>query len=337
MLPNGILIYAQIDKYNKAEAVVKELLSKARELKTKIWNQPVIACVIGPRINYDPLIEELSAYGADEIIIVSDDRLKEYNKIYYSEIFVNIAKKYPPRIILLGATTQGKDIAAYTSTKLETGLTADCTGLDIGDGNLLLSTRPTFGGKLTADILCKTFPQMASVQQNVFKSEFIENKSPKVIFDWIDIDKIENKIEIISKVVKNFSAKDIATADIIVSGGLGACRDNGFYLIHELARKLNAAVAGSREAYERGYIQKSQQAGQTGKVVAPKLYIAVGISGADQHLSGIKNSGKIVAINNDKDAPIFKYADIGIVGDLFEILPKFIEEVDKDKEVKNEQ
>lgn len=335
MLPNGIMIYAQIDKNNRAEAVVKELLSKARDLKSKIWNQPVVACVIGGRIKYDELTEELASYGADEIIIVSDDRLKEYNKTYYSEIFVNIARQYPPRIILIGATVQGKDIAAYTSTKLETGLTADCSGLDIGDGNLLLSTRPTFGGKLTADILCRTFPQMATVQQNIFKAEKIENKA-KVIFNWIDIDKIVNKIEVIKREIKNFSSNDISTADIIVSGGLGACRDNGFALIHELARKLNAAVAGSREAYEKGYITKSQQTGQTGKVVAPKLYLAFGISGSDQHLVGIKNSGKIIAVNKDENAPIFKYADIGIVGDLFEVLPKLIDEVDKDKEVKNE-
>ncbi|MGM9993603.1 MAG: electron transfer flavoprotein subunit alpha/FixB family protein [Candidatus Avigastranaerophilus sp.] len=337
MEPNGILIYAQKDENNRIEPVVKELLTKARFLKEKLWNQRITVCVIGERINYENIINELGSYGADEVIIVSDDRLKDYNKIYYSEIFTQIAKQYPPRIILVGATVQGKDIAAYTSTKLETGLTADCTDLDIDDKScLLVSTRPTFGGKLTADILCKTFPQMATVQQNIFKSEKTEHKATAV-FNWIDIDKIENKIEVINKTTKNHSSNDISNADIIVAGGLGACRDNGFALIYELAAKLNAMVAGSREAYERGYITKSQQTGQTGKIVAPKLYIAVGISGADQHLAGIKNSGKIIAINNDKNAPIFKYADIGIIGDLFKILPEFIAEVDKDKEVKNEQ
>lgn len=336
MEPNGILVYAQTDENNAIEAVVKELLTKAHSIKEKIYNQPVIACIIGPRINYDDVINELASYGADRVIIVSDDRLKEYNKTYYSEIFLQIAKKYPPRIILIGATCQGKDIAAYTSAKLETGLTADCTNIDIGEEQLLLSTRPTFGGQLTADILCKTFPQMATVQPNIFKAEKIENQADAV-FDWIDIDTIENKIEVIEKVIKSFSSGDITGADIIVSGGAGACRDNGFALIHELARKLNASVAGTRSAYERGYITKSQQVGQTGKIVAPKVYIAVGISGADQHLAGIKNSGKIIAVNIDKNAPIFKYADIGIKGDLFKVLTEFIDEVDRDKEVKDEQ
>lgn len=335
MEPNGILIYAQTDENNRIEPVVKELLTKSRELKEKIWNQRIMVCLIGPRIDYDELINELGLYGANEVVVVCDDRLKEYNKTYYSEIFTQIAQKYPPRIILIGATCQGKEIAAYVSTKLETGLTADCTNLDIGENNLLLSTRPTFGGQLTADILCKTFPQMATVQQNIFKAEKTE-PSVNAIFNWIDIDKIENKIETLNIIKKNYSSADITSADVVIAGGSGACRDNGFALIHELARKLKGTVAGSREAYEKGYITASQQIGQTGKIVAPKLYIAVGISGADQHICGIKGSDKIIAINTDKNAPVFKYADIGIVGDLFKILPELISKIEEDKEVKNE-
>lgn len=336
MDPNGILIYAQRDENNRIEKVVLELLSKARELKQKLWNQRIMACVIGPRINYEDIITELGNYGADEVVIVCDDRLSDYNNVYFPSVFAQIAQMYTPRIILIGATVQGKEIAAYTSSKLETGLTADCTNLDIGENNLLLSTRPTFGGQLTADILCKTFPQMATVQQNIFKSLPIEHKA-NAIFNWIDIDKVTNNTEIINVSKKLCSSNDIASSEIIVSGGLGACRDNGFALIYELACKLNGAVAGTRCAFEKGYITKSQQVGQTGKAVSPKIYIAVGISGADQHLTGIKNSGKIIAINKDKDAPIFKYADIGIIGDLFKILPELIHEIDIDKEGKNEQ
>lgn len=336
MEPNGILIYAQLDENNRIEPVVLELLSKSRELKEKIWNQRIMACIIGKRINYEDIINELGSYGADEVVIVNDDRLKQYNKEYYAEIFTQIAKKYPPRIILIGATVQGKEIAAYTSTKLETGLTADCTDLEIGENNLLLSTRPTFGGKLTASIICNTFPQMATVQQNIFKAIKTDNTA-NAVFNWIDIDTIEKKTEILNIIKKTCSTQDITNADIIVSGGDGACIDNGFSLIYELARKLKGVVAGSRCAFEKGYITKSQQVGQTGKIVSPKLYIAVGISGADQHLTGIKNSCKIIAINKDKNAPIFKYADIGIVGDLFKILPEFINETDIDKEEKNEQ
>ena len=177
-----------------------------------------------------------------------------------------------------------------------------------------------------ADILCKTFPQMATVQQNIFKAKKIENKA-EVIFKEFNLDEIEKRIEVIEIIKKEFSKEDITKAQIVVAGGKGACKDNGFELIKEFASKLNASVAGSREAFELGYITKSQQIGQTGKTIAPQLYIAIGISGAIQHITGIKNSGKIIAINNDNTASIFKNADIGIVGDLFDILPKLIEEL----------
>lgn len=328
MEPNGILIYGEIQEDYSIAPVVFELLTKAVELKKKIWNQKISVCVIGPRINYDNIINSLGDYGADEAIIVCDDRLKEYNRYYYQEILTQIAKKYPARILLIGATVQGKEIAPYVASKLETGLTADCTNLDIGENNLLLSTRPTFGGQLTADILCSAFPQMATVQQNTFKAEKTENNI-NAIFNWIDTDKIENRVQVINKIKKAVSSRDINKAQIIVAGGAGACKDNGFTLIYELAQKLNAAVAGSREAFEKGYITKSQQIGQTGKTAAPKLYIAVGISGANQHIAGIKNSDKIIAVNNDKNAPIFQHADIGIVGDLFKVIPELINGIDK--------
>lgn len=325
MEPQGILIYGEINE-NKIAPVVFELISKSKELKEKIWNQKIKVCVIGDNQDYTEITNELGSYGADEIIIIQDERLKNYNKNYHAEIFTQIAKEFPPRIILIGATTEGKEVSAYTATKLQTGLTADCTDLSIGEKDLLLSTRPTFGGQLMADILCKTFPQMATVQQNIFKAEKVENQA-EVIFKEFNLDEIEKKIEVIEIIKKEFSKEDITKAEIIVAGGKGACKDNGFELIKELAEKVNGSVAGSREAFELGYITKSQQIGQTGKTVAPQLYIAIGISGAIQHITGIKNSGKIIAINNDSTAPIFKNADIGIVGDLFEILPKIIEEI----------
>lgn len=330
MEPNGILIYAQLSENNTIEPVVLELLTKARELKEKLWNQRIMTCIIGPRINYDEIIKTLGEYGSDEAVVVCDDRLKRYDKEYYSYIFTEVAKKNPPRVILIGATAQGKEIAPYTAAELETGLTADCINLNISDNNLLLSTRPTFGGQLTADILCSTFPQMATVRANVFKAEKHE-VNPNVTFDWFDIDKIEKKIEIIEINKKSKSSNDIENAGILVSGGVGACKDNGFALIHELAYKLKAKVSGSRGAYEKAYIAKSQQVGQTGKTVAPKLYLAFGISGANQHLAGINNNSKIIAVNKDKNAPIFNHADIGMTGDLFEIIPKLIEEIDKEE------
>ena len=323
MEPNGILIYGELENGYRVRTVVKELITKAREIQEKIWNQRIMVCVIGPRIRYDEIIKELEDYGANEVIIVNDDRLKEYETNYYSYIVKEIAEKYPPRIILIGATKEGKEIASYVSTKLDTGLTADCTELRINEMNLLVSTRPTFGGELTADIVCKTFPQMSTVQEHIFESKKVENRA-KVIFNWIDIDKIENKIKKIRKEEKEKGKRELQGAKIIVAGGAGACQDNGFSLIYELAQKLGGAVGGSREAYERGYITKTQQIGQTGCAIAPEIYIAVGISGANQHTISIKNSKKIIAINRDKNAPIFKYADIGIIGNLYEILPELI-------------
>ena len=325
MEPQGILIYGEINE-NKIAPVVFELITKSKELKEKIWNQKIKVCVIGDKQDYTEISNELASYGADEIIIIQDERLKTYNKNYHAEIFTQIAKEFPPRIILVGATTEGKEVSAYTATKLQTGLTADCTDLNIGEKDLLLSTRPTFGGQLMADILCKTFPQMATVQQNIFKAIKVENNADVTYKDF-NLDEIEKKIEIIEIIKKEYSKDDISNAKIVIAGGKGACKDNGFDLINKLADKLNASVAGSREAFELGYITKSQQIGQTGKTIAPQLYIAIGISGAIQHVTGIKNSGKIIAINNDNTAPIFRNADIGIIGDLFDILPKLIEEL----------
>lgn len=331
MEPNGIVIYGELTSGYELKPVVKQLVSKASQLKEKIWNQSVKVCLIGERINYEKLIEELGSYGADEVIIVSDNRLKHYDNNYYPEIFYQIMKKYFPRIILNGATIQGKEISSFVAAKIDTGLTADCTELDIGENNLLLSTRPTFGGQLTADILCKTFPQMATVQENVFKEQKIDHNAI-AHFEWIDIDKIEKKVEILNIITKNSQTKNITNSNIVIAGGLGACKDNGFALIYQLAQKLKATVGGSREAFEHGYITKAQQIGQTGKTISPKLYIAVGISGANQHLAGIKNADKIIAINKDKNAPIFQYSDYGIEGDLFEILDDLILKLEEEKQ-----
>ena len=280
MEPNGILIYGELTSEYEPRPVVKQLITKARELKEKIWNQSIKVCLIGERRNYDSLIKELGSFGADEVIIVNDDRLKKYNHNYHPEIFYQIAQKYFSRIILIGATIQGKEIASYTATKMNTGLTADCTNLDIGENNLLLSTRPTFGGQLTADILCRTFPQMATVQENVFKETSIEHNA-FAHFEWIDTDKIEQRIEVLNEIKKSSQARNVTNSKIVIAGGAGACKDNGFALIYQLAQKMKAAVGGSREAFERGYITKSQQIGQTGKTISPELYIAVGISGAN--------------------------------------------------------
>ena len=235
MEPNGILIYGEMQDDYTIAPVVLELLSKAAELKQGIWNQRVMVCLINKRMNYDFLIDTLGRYGADEVIVVNDDRLSKYDREYHSEIFTKIAEKYPPRMILIGATVKGKDIASYVATKLKTGLTADCTQLGIGEYNLLLSTRPTFGGQLTADILCDTFPQMATVQPNTFKA--VEREScVSAKFNWIDLDKIEKRIEVVEKIKKGISNNDIASAEIVVAGGAGQSRSETIHRLESLRR-----------------------------------------------------------------------------------------------------
>ena len=235
--PDGILIYGELTSENKLRPAVKQLLTKARSLQLKLGGEPVRVCVICGEINCSGIISEAGSYGADEVIIISLAGLEQYDRNYYPEIFYQTALKYFPRIILTGADIQSKEISAYAAARLNTGLTADCTNLDIGENNLLLSTRPAFGGQLTADILCRTFPQMASVQENVFKEEKIEH-SAQAKFEIFDLNKFEKRIEIISTESKTPQNKDITKADIVIAGGLGACRDNGFELINKLAEKL---------------------------------------------------------------------------------------------------
>ena len=324
---NNILVYTELTVEYGIRNVSLQLISKAFELKQKLNNSKIIACILGPDIDYSLIIRKLEELPVDDVIIASSSELSEYNYCYHPEVFTGIVKKYEPSIVLIGATVQGKEIASYCASKLETGLTADCTGLNITNEGCLLSTRPTFGGQLTADILCKTRPQMATVQENIFKIVPQPKHNVNTIYENIQTCCIENRLKKIFSEVKTSSSVDVTKADIIVAGGLGACKDNGFELIKKLAQKLNAAVAGSREAFEKGYITKSQQIGQTGKTVSPKIYIAIGISGANQHLTAIKNSGKIIAINKDVNAPIFEHSDIAIKGDLFEILPELINKI----------
>lgn len=328
-MTNDIFVYVELNKNNNIKPVSLQLISKAMQLKTKLADSKVIACIISYNQDWESISKIIGNYGADEIIIADDEKLSLYNNSLYPEVFTRLVKKYEPSIVLLGATTEGKEIASYTSTKLETGLTADCTGLDISQDGKLISTRPTFGGQLIADIMCRTLPQMATVQENVFGFE-IKNNNAVIIHENIDLSNIENKVELLSSKYKDSSPSDVGTSKILVSMGLGAASEKGYKLVKELSDTLNAALSGSREAYEKGFITKSQQIGQTGKTVAPRLYIAIGISGANQHLTGIKNSGKIIAVNKDKNAPIFQHSDIGIVGDLYEVIPELIRIIQAD-------
>ena len=328
-MAKGILIYAQTDRNGKVLNVVLELACVAQKLSKKLENCEISAFLIGNGTNLDENKAILSQNGFDKVFIAKAENLKDYNTDYYSHIALEIIKNLEPEIVLIGATTQGRDLAPVISSTLKTGLTADCTELDINEKGQLAATRPTFGGNLMATILCKNYPQMATVRPKVLKkSECKIEKDTQFIEVEFDLSNIEKRVELINfKPNKQLTDKRIDEAEIIVAGGKGMKSAQGFEMLEELANLLGGSVGVSRGAVEMRLADSSVQVGQTGKTVVPKIYIACGISGAIQHTVGMTGSDKVIAINKDKNAPIFKIADVGIVGDIFEILPKLIEKL----------
>ena len=321
---NTILIYAEVTREGKIAQVSLELAYKAQELKQSLENAEVKAFIISQRQDFGEVIEALSNVGVDEVIIVTDEIFKDYDTEIYLEAAVKLIKEIQPKIVLIGATTQGRDLAPRISSTIQTGLTADCTGLEINEKGDLAATRPTFGGNLMATILCKTLPQMATVRPNVFRvPKNTVKKDTKVTYKWIDVHNIEKKTELVN-FIKNTQNdnQNLTEAQIILAGGKGMKSKEGFKLLEDVASEIGASVGASRAAVEAGWVSPSVQIGQTGKTVSPKLYIACGISGAIQHLMGINSSDKILAINTDPKAPIFNSCDYGIVGDAIEILPE---------------
>ncbi|MBN2329551.1 MAG: FAD-binding protein [Candidatus Omnitrophica bacterium] len=316
-----------------AHSVSWELLGEGRKLAQAL-NVELAALLLGDNVN--PLIQEAFGYGADKVYVVDDPVLKYYRTQPYLHGCLNMINKYKPEIVLVGATGQGRDLAGAVATHLKTGLTADCTGLSISmEDRLLEQTRPAFGGNIMATILTETArPQMSTVRPHVMaKPEFQEGQTGEIVQEPFDLSEelIATKIlEIVP--LKSDSTVNLAGARIIVSGGRGMMGPENFNLLRELAGLLGAEVGSSRSAVDAGWMPHAHQVGQTGKTVSPKLYIACGISGAIQHLVGMQTSEFIIAINKDKNAPIFDVAHLGIVGDLFDIIPAVIEQVRKQKE-----
>lgn len=325
-MAKGILIYAQTDRQGKILNVVLELACVAQNLSKKLDNCEISAFLIGNATNLEENKNILSQNGFDKVYIATSDELKDYNTDYYSNIAIKLIKEVEPEIVLVGATTQGRDLAPVISSTIDTGLTADCTALDINEKGKLVATRPTFGGNLMATILCKNYPQMATVRPKVLKKlECKIEKNTQFIDLDIDLSNIEKRVELIDfKPNTQLTDTRIDEAEIVVAGGKGIKSAQGFEMLEELANLLGASVGASRGAIDMGLADSSIQVGQTGKTVVPKIYIACGISGAIQHTVGMSGADKIIAINKDKNAPIFKIADFGIVGDVFEILPKLI-------------
>jgi len=316
-----------------AKSVSLELLNPGRRLADTIGGK-LVAVVIGG--DNAAAITAAAAFGADEAISVEGPEYECYNTDAYAYAMCVLAEKHKPEVMLVGATNVGRDFAPRVSCRLRTGLTADCTALDVDEesGNIAW-TRPAFGGNLMATILCPDHrPQIGTVRPGVFKkAQAVEGREIPVTVEVIACPENEVKVKLI-QAVKEISAEliKLEDAEIIVSGGRGVGSPEGFEPVRKLAAALGAAVGASRAAVDSGWIPHAHQVGQTGKTVGPKLYIACGISGAIQHLAGMSGADCIVAINKDPDATIFSVADYGIVGNLFEVLPAMTEEIRKLKE-----
>lgn len=321
---NDILIYVQISREKKVLDVVKELASKSYSLLENIDGAKVKGVLLSDGNNLDYIKNSLNFF--DEVYVLKNEKFNNYSTDLYSKSIVDLVLDIKPSMFLVGATTEGRDLAPRIASVLNTGLTADCTSLDINEKLQLCATRPTFGGKLMATILSKNYPQMATVRPNVLKiSDDLAIKNPNFIEFDLDLEKVKNRVKLVDfRKSEIDNCENLENADVIVAGGKGV---KDFKMLEELAKLLNGKVGVSRKVVDAGLANSSIQIGQTGKTVSPKLYIAVGISGAIQHKVGMENSEKIIAINNDKNAPIFDIADVGIVGDLNIIIPELINEL----------
>lgn len=314
-------VWVWVEQHNgRASSISWEMIGEGRRLAEKRRTM-LTACVLGHEA--EPIAREAIAYGADRVFLVDDPTLKVYRTDPYARCLVELVRKYKPEIFLLGASTRGRDLAGAVATYLYTGLTADCTGLEIEDGsNLLLQIRPAFGGNIMATIKCENYrPQMATVRHHVFEMPVSDpNRQGQIIRERPVMLEEQIATRVLDLIVEK-NEVNIAEAKIIVSGGRGLKGPEGFALIHELAEVLGGAVGASRAAVDAGWISYAHQVGQTGRTVRPDLYIACGISGAIQHQAGMRTSKIIVAINKDPEAPIFQIADYGIVGDLYSVVP----------------
>ena len=330
----GVFIFAQqVD--NEVSSIALELLGKAKDLAQDLDEKKVTAVLIGSEVG--GLTDTLAAYGADRVIVVDDPELKDYRTEPYAHALASVVKEFKPEILLIGATAIGRDLGPRVSARIHTGLTADCTQLDIGDFPLvavpgqedkqkhkqLLMTRPAFGGNTIATIACPDFrPQMATVRPGVMQKIVpIEGAKAEIVNYNPGFEKNSCYTEILEVVKQVSQVADIQDAKILVSGGRGVGSAENFALLDELAEALHATVSCSRAVVDSGWKPKDLQVGQTGKTVRPKVYFAIGISGAIQHVAGMEESDLIIAINKDENAPIFDVADFDIVGDLNQIVP----------------
>jgi len=313
-------------KKGAIQTISFELLGEGKKLAKKL-GVSLCAVILGHDI--ESKIDELSARGADKVYIVDSPELKSYLDDPYTNVLTKLVQEYKPEVVLCGATTIGRSLISRVAVRIDAGLTADCTGLDIDEKErLLLQTRPAFGGNIMATIITPNHrPQMATVRHKVMKeAEIHKSRRAEVIRKKYSDDLLKSRTTLLDIVEEIEETVNLAEADIIVSGGRGMGGVENFAIVKELAKVLGGAVGASRSAVDAGWMPYSHQVGQTGKTVCPKLYIACGISGQIQHLIGMQSSKIIVAINKDPDAPIFKVATYGVVADLFDVVPALTKE-----------
>ena len=327
----GVWVYVeQLD--GRIRGVSHELIGEGRKLADAM-KQELAAVLIGN--NVEALAKDLFASGADKVYLVEGPEFKHYTTDAFTITVTDLINTYRPSVILLGATNDGRDLAPRVACRVGTGLTADCTGLDIdAETGLVGWTRPAFGGNIMATILCPDHrPQMGTIRPKVFKRPVADYSKSGEIVKVASKVKAENiRTKFIELLQVCTSSCNLEEAEIIVSGGRGMCKPENFKLIEDLAEVLGGTVGASRAAVDAGWKPALHQVGQTGKTVGPKIYIACGISGAIQHLAGMSSSDVVIAINKDADAPIFKMADYGIVGDVMEVVPILIDELRKARE-----
>ena len=328
-MTKDLWVFVETNEDGTAKNVGLELLTPGKDMAAK-QGGALVAVVIGSKV--DEAVKAASEHGADKVIVVDGPEYAHYTTDAYAIALCTLVEKYGPTSMLIGATNNGRDLGPRVSCRLHTGLTADCTALDVDEesGNVAW-TRPAFGGNLMATILCPDHrPQIGTVRPGVFKkSDAVEAKA-EVIKEDIHVDAKDIRTQVL-ELIKEADGEnvDLEGAEIIVSGGRGVGGPEGFEPVKALADVLGGVVGASRAAVDAGWIAHAHQVGQTGKTVGPKLYIACGISGAIQHVAGMSGSDCIVAINKDPEAPIFDIADYGVVGNLFEVLPVLTEEIKK--------
>ena len=316
----------------KIKGVSLELLGQGRKMADDL-GEKLVAVIPGNDV--EEFAQMAIRYGADEVITVDQKELKDYSTDGYTKAMCTLIKKYNPAVLLIGATNNGRDLGPRVSSRMQTGLTADCTELGVDSETRLVKwTRPAFGGNLMATILCPDHrPQIGTVRPGVFKKpEEDTGRKGEIIHETVEFGPDEIRTRIVEVITEAGGADvDLEEAEIIVSGGRGVGGPEGFEVLKELADEIGAQIGASRAAVDSGWISSLHQVGQTGKSVGPKIYIACGISGAIQHVAGMSSSDVIIAINKDPDAPIFNIADYGIVGDLFEIIPELTKRIRSSK------